>query len=300
MDDEMNKNIKNVINDFKKAKSNNENNNQSSEFRENVNKQNTISQQHQSSYGETDPDLIVGYEMVDLPSKGLNNYNGVGFDEFKVEYLTSKDEDVLTTPSLIKNGTVLDILLKRKIKHNINLDELFYGDKNALILFLRTSSYGFNYDVEVYNPRTDEVYKDTVDLSKLKYKKITRKPDDDGYYSTYLNNRKKNIKFKLLTSGEEKMVTEKANAIKEAYNSEISEYSSLKLKAHIVSIEGNENRDYINKFVDALPLMDTYKLRKDIFDVTPDVNMEYEFTDKEGFKFKSKISIGVDFFFPNI
>jgi hypothetical protein len=293
MDENMNANIKDAINKFK------ENKTEAKSYNIPENNEKEASPTY-SNYHETDPDLIVGYELVELPSKSINNYGGVGFDEFKVEYLTSKDEDVLTTPSLIKNGTVLDVLLKRKIKHNINLDELYYGDKNALILFLRTSSYGYNYDVEVYNPRTDEVYKDVVDLSKLKYKKITRKPDADGLYSFELKKRKKIIRYKLLTSGEEKRLLEKADAIKEAYNSEVSEYNSLKLKNHIISIDGNTSRDYINKFVDAMPLMDTYELRKDILDVTPDVDMEYEFKDKEGFKFKSRISIGVDFFFPNI
>lgn len=251
-------------------------------------------------YKETDPDLIVGYEVIKLPSKGVNKYAGVGFDEFKIEYLTSQDEDVLTTPSLIENGTVLDVLLKRKIKENINVDELFYGDKNAITLFLRTSSYGFNYDVEAYDPRTGSPFKTTVDLSKLKFKQVTELPDEHGLYSVELEIRKKLVRFKLLTSGEERNILKKADAIKEAYNEEISKFNSLKFKAHIVSIDGNESRDYINKFIDALPLKDAYIIKKKIHDVTPDLDMTYEFTTPDGYKFKSNLSIGVDFFFPSI
>lgn len=304
MDEEMNKNIKDAIGNFKKnSNQTNDDGEQKQAQPYDIPQQNNVTsnqQYEQNLYKETDPDLIVGYEVVPLPSKGINKYNSEGFDEMKVEYLTSKDEDILTTPTLIENGTVLDVLLKRKIKENINVDNLLYGDKDAITLFLRTSSYGYEYDVEVYDPRTGIPFKDTVDLSRLKYKTVTEKPDQNGLYAVQLDVRDKVVQFKLLTSGEEKQVMRNADAMKEAYNTEISEYNSLKLKAHIVSIGGNTNKDYINKFVDAMPLKDTYKLRKKILDVTPGVDMDYEFTAKDGYKFKSKLSIGVDFFFPNI
>lgn len=253
-----------------------------------------------SAYTETDPDLVVGYEMVSLPSKGINKYNGVGFDEFKVEYLTSQDEDILTTPSLIENGTVLDKILEVKIKENVSIDELFYGDKNALTLFLRASSYGHEYDVDVYDPRTGIPFKYTIDLRKFKHKKVTELPDQNGLYAVDLEIRKKTVQFRLLTSGEEKSLYKKAEAIKEAYGSEISTFNSLKLKSNIVSVDGNTNRDYINKFIDALPLKDTYTIRKKIYEVTPDIDSTYEFTTKDGYKFTSTVSFNVDFFFPKL
>lgn len=253
-----------------------------------------------TQYEEKDPDLIVGYEIVKLPSKGVNKYGGIGYDSFKVEYLTSQDEDILTTPSLIENGTVLDVLLKKKIKENVNVSELYYGDKNALTLYLRTSSYGFNYEVEVNDPRTGLPFKHTIDLSKLKYKEINEFPDENGLYSVKLEVRDKLVKFRLLTSGEEQSIITKAEAIKDAYGTEISPLSSLKLKSHVVSVDGNTNRDYINKFIDALPLRDSYIIRKKINEVTPDLDMTYEFVTKDGYKFKSAFRVDVDFFFPNI
>ena len=107
---------------------------------------------------ETDPDLMTSYEIVKLPSQGLFYKNGIS--EVNVEYMTSKDEDLLTTPSLIENGTVLDILLKRKIKtKGVDVDNLLAGDRNAIILFLRSSSYGSTYTVQVPDPRTNVIFK---------------------------------------------------------------------------------------------------------------------------------------------
>jgi hypothetical protein len=247
---------------------------------------------------ETDPDLMTSYEIVKLPSQGLFYKNRIS--EVNVEYMTSKDEDLLTTPSLIENGTVLDILLKRKIKtKGINPDDLLAGDRNAIILFLRSSSYGPTYTVQVPDPRTNILFKTEVDLLKLRYKKVKETPDAEGLFSIKLPMRKKTIKFKLLTAGEETMLFNQAEAHKEAFGQEFSEFSTLKLKSHVVSIDGKTDRTYIGKFIDAMPALDALTIRRKIIDVSPDVDMEYEFKAKDGYKFKAQLSVGIDFFFPS-
>jgi len=247
---------------------------------------------------ETDPDLMTSYEVVKLPSKGL--FYPDGLSEVNVEYLTSRDEDLLTTPSLIENGTVIDVLLKRKIKTKGVLPEnLLAGDRSAIVLFLRTSSYGTEYVVQVPDPRTGIPFKETIDLTKLKYKEITQIPDHEGHFTVELPMRKKTVKFRLLTSGEDNQIFRKAEALKEATGSEFSEYSTMKLKAHVVSIGDKTDKSYINKFIDAMPALDAYTIRKKIQEVSPDVDMAYDFMAKDGYKFKANLSIGIDFFFPN-
>lgn len=248
---------------------------------------------------ETDPDLMTSYEVVKLPSKGLFYRNGIS--EVLVEYMTSRDEDLLTTPSLIDSGTALDVLLDRKIKKSgISAGELLTGDRNAIILFLRSSSYGSEYTVQVPDPRTNVVFKTSVDLLKLKYKKVTEEPNGEGYFNINIPMRKKEVVFRLLTSGEESMLAKQAEALQEAYGQEYSEYNTLKLKSHIVSIGGNTDRSYISKFVDAMPALDALTIRRKIVDVSPDVDMSYEFTAKDGYKFTTELSVGIDFFFPSI
>jgi len=247
---------------------------------------------------ETDPDLMIAYESIELPSKG--HFYSHGISEVDVEYMTSRDEDLLTTPSLIENGTVLDILLKRKIKtKNIEPSKLLSGDRSAIILFLRTSSYGTDYTVEVTDPRNGNVFESVVDLSKLKYKEITELPDENGYFSVELPMRKKLVKFKLLNVGEDKEVFNKSESIKEAYGDEHNQYNTLKIKSQIISIDGKTDKTYISKFVDAMPALDSYTIRRKILDVNPDVDMEYEFKTNDGHKFKSRLTLGIDFFFPN-
>jgi hypothetical protein len=247
---------------------------------------------------ETDPDLMTVYEEVKLPSKGIFYENKLS--EVNVEYMTSRDEDLLTTPSLIENGTVIDVLLKRKIKTpGVNPEDLLIGDRSAIILFLRTSSYGTDYTVQVNDPRTNIPFKNTVDLTKLKYKEVTEMPDEQGYYVVELPMRKKIAKLRLLTTGEENQIFKKAQAIQEAYSEEFSQYSTLKIKAHIVSINEKTDRSYIDKFVDAMPALDALTIRKKIMEVSPDIDMRYQFNAKDGYTFEATLSIGIDFFFPN-
>ena len=247
---------------------------------------------------ETDPDLMTSYESIKLPSKGLFYQNGVS--EVNVEYMTSRDEDLLTTPSLIENGTVIDLLLRRKIKSSgINPEDLLPGDRNAIILFLRISSYGPDYSVQVNDPRTGIPFKTTVDLAKLMHKEIKVQPDQFGYFQVELPMRKKIATIRLLTSGEDNILFKKAEAYKEATGEEYSQYSTMKLKASIVAINERTDRLYIDKFVDAMPALDAYTIRRKILDVGPDVDMAYEFSAKDGFKFSASLTVGVDFFFPS-
>ncbi len=248
---------------------------------------------------ETDPDLMTSYEIVDLPSKGL--FYSHGISQVNVEYMTSKDEDLLTTPSLIESGNVLDMLLKRKMKtQGITPEELLAGDRNAIILFLRTSSYGSDYTVNVSDPRNGTSFKAVVDLLKLRYKQVDENPDERGYFQVDLKMRKKTVTFRLINSGEDNLIFKKATAMKEAYGEEFSQYNTLKLKASIVAIDGKTDRSYIDKFVDAMPALDAFTIRRKILDVSPDVDMNYEFTTSDGFKFKAELSVGLDFFFPQI
>jgi hypothetical protein len=111
--------------------------------------------------------------------------------------------------------------------------------------------------------------------------------------------RKKTVVFKILTSGEETMLFKQAEAVQEATGTEFSEYSTNKLKSHVISIDGKTDRSYIGKFIDVMPALDALTIRRKILDVSPDVDMEYEFTAKDGYKFKAQLSVGIDFFFPN-
>ena len=87
-------------------------------------------------------------EEVTLPSKGLiyPQDNPLAKGVLEMKYMTAKEEDILTNQSYIKNGTVLDKLMKSLIISKIDYNDLLIGDKNAIMVAARILSYGKNYE----------------------------------------------------------------------------------------------------------------------------------------------------------
>ena len=109
-------------------------------------------------------------EVVDLPSKGYFYIDGHPLSSGKVEvkYMTAKEEDILTSQNLIKQGTVIDILLQALIvDKTINVHDLLVGDKNAIMVAARVLGYGKEYEFEYDGEEK------SVDLSKLEQDNIS-------------------------------------------------------------------------------------------------------------------------------
>ena len=88
-------------------------------------------------------------EIVDLPSKGYfyPETNPLSSGKVELKYMTAKEEDILTSQNLIKEGTVIDILLQSLIVNkDIKVEDLLIGDKNAIMLQLAYLGYGKDYD----------------------------------------------------------------------------------------------------------------------------------------------------------
>jgi hypothetical protein len=129
---------------------------------------------------------------------------------------------------------------------------------------------------------------------------VVEKPDSQGCFSFELPMRKKTVRFKLLRYDEEDAIMKKADALQEARGDDYNMFNTLKIKESVVSIDGNTDKTYISKYIDVIPAGDVLALRRKMNEVSPDVDMKYTFTAKDGYKFDAYLSIGLDFFFPSI
>ena len=153
----------------------------------------------------SDSDSSVQYDVIQLPSNGQCYKNKM--DRVPVAYLTAYDENIITSPNLYKDGLVIDFLLKNKIVNkSINVDDLVSGDIDAIILFLRATSYGPDFPIVVRDPDTGEQIETTVDLTKLKPKEFTLVGDENGWFEYETPVRKDKIKFRYLTRKMEKQI----------------------------------------------------------------------------------------------
>ena len=84
-------------------------------------------------------------EVVELPSKGYfyPKESPLASGKVEMKYMTAREEDILTSPNLLKQGIAIDKLLEALIvDKKINIDDLLIGDKNALIVAARILAYG--------------------------------------------------------------------------------------------------------------------------------------------------------------
>ena len=72
-------------------------------------------------------------EIVSLPSQGkcYPETNPLSSGNIELKYMTAREEEILTSQSLIKKGVVLDKLFEAIIvDKGVNPDDIILGDKN--------------------------------------------------------------------------------------------------------------------------------------------------------------------------
>jgi len=247
-----------------------------------------------------DNEFIIPTDDVSLPSEGKFYENGK--KSVKIKYLTAEDENILTSAELIKNGKVLDVLLEKAIvDKDLRPEEMLTGDRNAVLLALRSTGYGDEYEVKMTCPECGEEYTTNVALSSLKHKSLLLSPDQNGEFSIELPKTKWPVTFRLLNGKDENYLTKKSEQLKKIKTK--SQYSSMLTERYLLQImELNGNRDklYISKAVANMPISDSLFLREYIKEIEPGVNMEHEFECKScGAIYNDIVPIGVKLFWPN-
>jgi hypothetical protein len=241
-------------------------------------------------------------EVISLPSQGLcyPESNPLSKGEIELKYMTAREEEILTSQSLIKKGIVLDKLFEAIIvDKNINPDDIVLGDKNAIMLATRILGYGPEYNVQIQTS-TGEVDEVTVDLGKVSTKDIdfTKLNRENKYtFKTSLGNQ---LVFKLLTHGDEKKIDADVNAMKRLNKDSGGSELTTRYRYMLVSVDGKEDTKSITDFINNKFLSkDTKAFREYLKTLQPDVKMEFEYTDPEtGETEVRSIPMGVNFFWP--
>ena len=236
-------------------------------------------------------------EVVDLPSNGLLYPKGSPLSSGKIEikYMTAKEEDILTSANLIRQGVVVEKLLESLIvDKSIKVDELLIGDKNAVLIASRILAYGKEYEVEVEGQKIE------VDLTKLKDKKLDESVVTNGAneFEFELPATKRKLTFKMLTSGDEKVIDEEIKGYEKIHG--IGYELTTRLKHQIISVDGDSKKASINSFVDNEFLArDSIAFRTHVSEIMPDVDMTSTFTDSEGNEKEFTVPMTVTFLWPN-
>ena len=250
--------------------------------------------------------FVVPTEFVDLPSQGRYYPEGHPLhnqESIEIKQMTAKEEDMLTSRTLLKKGIALDRVVQSLIvDKTINVDSLLIGDKNALIIATRVSGYGNEYKTKVTCPAcatTDEYNFDLNDSVVYRGEDmhiLSITDNQDGTFDVVLPKLKTNVTFRLLIGADEKnLLTNKASR-----NVGFEKLITTQLSKILLAINGDDSRDTIEYVVDNMPSIDSRHLRACYRAAAPNIDLTQTFVCEEcGHDEEMEVPLTADFFWPD-
>ena len=229
---------------------------------------------------------------IELVSKGFfyNENSPYAGGKLEMKYITSKEEDILTNPSYLGDGSFIEKLLRSIIvkPHSNHLDEMLICDFDPLILDARILNYGSTLEFEYEN------FSYSVDLSNIKTEPFdyTKHERGKNEFTYTLPKMKKVIVFKLLTLKEQNLIKNEINSLKEK-NITYSE-TAVKYRHQILSVDGIKDKIEISKLSENMLIQDSIDFKKYINSITPSIQKSIDLIslpNKEGKINSSKFNV---------
>lgn len=225
--------------------------------------------------------LEIPVASVPLPSSG-KVYSSAsslhGRETVDIRAMTAREEDILTSKALLKKGTVITELIKScLVDKSVNPNDLLGGDRNALMIAIRITGYGNEYDAEIECNECNNKASQQFDLAQLPIKRLEIEPVMPGQnlFEFTLPVSKKVVRFKFLTGTDEQdMMAMQEKQKKLALQTD--SIVTTNLVYTIVSVDGIEDRAKISSFIRMMPARDSLSLRSYIRDNEPGVRMKQD------------------------
>ena len=250
----------------------------------------------------------VPTEIVELPSRGKLypiDHPLKDVESVEIKYMTTKEEDLLVSPSLNQKGIAIDRVIESLvISHKINAGNLITGDKNAILMAARKSAYGNDYTFSISCINCSHTNNVKVSIDDVKIKEIVQDENskylDNGNIYLVLPNSKANVELRIINTEDEKIIEETTR--KRLKNNLPAEELLTRYRRMIVSVNDSTDGSYINNFIsNLLGIADSRYLRKKYLEFVPDVSFEYNHKcDNCGEILEGGVPIGVDFFWPKL
>tara|TARA_R110002020_G_scaffold295713_1_gene511305 strand:- start:43836 stop:44693 length:858 start_codon:yes stop_codon:yes gene_type:complete len=252
--------------------------------------------------------FVIPTEFVELPSGGKFYGEGhplQGEGSIEIKQMTAKEEDMLTSRTLLKKGIAIDRVLESLIvDRRVNVDDLLVGDKNAIIISTRVSGYGSEYTTHVTCPGCGSNEEYTFDLNDADVyagadaEAFDIVDNDDGTFTTTLPRADINVTFRLLTGRDEKyLLSQLENARK---RKKPEQAITLQLHHMITSVGDDESPEAIKYLVTNMPSMDSRHLRLAYKLASPNIDLTQNFGCIEcGHEQDMEVPLTADFFWPD-
>lgn len=245
---------------------------------------------------------VVPTELVELPSKGMFYPEGhpLHRQEFvEIKHMTAKEEDILTSTTLIEKGVVLEYLVASLlINKQINPKSLLPGDQNAILLNARINAYGGDYSFETKCESCTKLIQNEVDLSEISVKELNNEYHIDGEGYINLTLEKSNFSIKLQQLNLYDIESSQKNS-----NHHSTVGSTSKLLLNIIRSINNETNDGSLKFINVienLPSKDVRQIKEAYNKTKPDIDFSLKMVCPScGHKKEGTMPITARFFWPD-
>jgi len=253
--------------------------------------------------------FVVPTEFVELPSEGKYYPEGHPLhntDSIEIKQMTAKEEDLLTSRTLLKKGVALERVLQNiLVDRSINLDSLLVGDRNAIIVAMRVSGYGSDYNTQVTCPQCTAGQPYSFDLNSATIYHGEDKEDlqvtqnEDGTFDVSLPRTNVSVTFRLLTGTDEKRL---ANMVNNKNTRKTLEDNAVttQLATMVVAVNGDSSQEAVHYFINNVPSIDARHLRLAYRLTAPNVDLTQNFACSEcDHEQDMEVPLSADFFWPD-
>lgn len=252
-----------------------------------------------------DEDYIPPAASVKLPSRGLvypPDSPLFNLESIDIKPVTAKEENILSSATLIKNGTVLSVLLKACITNRrIDPEQMLVGDRNAVLTAIRISAYGPTYFARVMCPECHDERDHEFDLSRLRLKTLDDMPIGgvgNNEFSFKLPSNGHEVRFKLMDAQTASRLEKDQDGLRKKTGQE--QNVTLRLQAQVISINGVSDPAKLARLIEGLLARDARALRLYMDEMAPEVDMVQDYSCKScGKETEVDIPLGTEFFWPS-
>ncbi|QDP51341.1 MAG: putative baseplate hub assembly protein [Prokaryotic dsDNA virus sp.] len=248
--------------------------------------------------------FVVPTELVDLPSRGLFYDEGHplhNVSTVEIRHMTTKEEDILTNQSFIKNGSVIDRLLQSVlVTPGVKVGDLLVGDKNALTVACRMYGYGEEYETKYTCPSCSTNQEHVFNLAEITH---TNFADNAQEYDAEIDysrgtivlpipRTKTRLELKILK--DDSTFKSKGKTKKQSRFSIAAHYEKI-----IVSVNGNSDRQYVRSYINSMSALDSRYLRSVYSKIVPGIDFACTFECSScDYESEVEVPLTAEFFWP--
>lgn len=248
-------------------------------------------------------------EFVELPSKGqfyppshpLHNT-----DVLEIRHMTAKEEDILTSESLLKKGLVMERLIQSVlVDKTIDPNSLLIGDKNAVLIAIRQTGFGDRYSTDITCNACGALNQKDFSLSEKTMKETSMEEDvtmlENGNFLLTVGNFDPPVQMeiRLLTGADEARITKTVENRKKL-KQDTGNVTEI-LRSILVSVNGISDRSALAQIADQMPVALSRRVRAVYDETMPNVELYGDFTcDSCDHAERLEVPITLGFFWPDL